>query len=104
MLSFTDEAADALRLILDAGPFPGAGVRISPAQPGAVGVLVPLQIAVSSEFNHDDELVLAPLGIPVSIEPSVAPLFEDAVLDGEVSEEGSPRFVLHRTSVAGELW
>jgi Fe-S cluster assembly iron-binding protein IscA len=95
LLSFTDRAGGALRLVLDLAPRPDASLRITTRQ-GRGGV--ELQLWSASRLNSDDELVLAPDGIPIFVDTSVVPMLHGALLDGWLTEDGRPRFVLHRST------
>ncbi len=51
-----------------------------------------LRLDVAMESEAEDEIVTAPGGPPVFIEPDVAPLLEDKVLDGELEPSGRAAF------------
>jgi iron-sulfur cluster assembly protein len=100
MLTVTDRAAQALRTAIDTADQPGAGMRISGASPADVpdGNRRPtLRLDVVPTAQSDCELVVAPGGVQVFIEPDVASLLEDRTLDSSVDENGHAAFVVTTT-------
>lgn len=103
MLSFTPQAAESLRAVMEMAPPPVAGVRIAPAVPldewdAASPVL---QLAAVSTSDMDDELVLAGDGIAVFIEPAIAPFLQGTVLDCAPGPWAAPTFLLEYDLPAG---
>lgn len=96
MLSFTDQAAESLRAVMDMAPPPVAGVRIAPAVPldewDATSPV--LQLAAVSTVDMEDELVVAGDGVMVFIEPAIAPFLEGTVLDSAPGTWATPTFLL----------
>lgn len=96
MLSFTPQAAESLRAVMEMAPPPVSGVRIAPAVPmdewDASSPV--LQLAAVSGADMDDELVLAGDGIPVFIEPAIAPFLQGTVLDSAPGQWATPTFLL----------
>ena len=98
MLTVTNDAAAAMRMALERAEIPDSnGLRISAEQPGEPvengnQPMLRLDVVTSVESRVDDEIVLAPGGIQVFIEPRVAPLLEDKVLDGVVEPSGRAAF------------
>lgn len=96
MLSFTPQAAESLRTVMEAAPQPVVGVRIAPAVPvdewDATSPV--LQLAAVSSADMDDELVLAGDGIAVFIEPAIAPFLHGTVLDCAPGQWAAPTFLL----------
>jgi Fe-S cluster assembly iron-binding protein IscA len=98
MLSVTKDAAAAMRMALERAEIPDSnGLRISaekaeePVDNGSQPMLR-LDVVTAVENRVDDEIVVAPGGIQVFIEPRVAPLLDDKVLDGVVEPSGRAAF------------
>jgi Fe-S cluster assembly iron-binding protein IscA len=95
MLTVTNDAASAMRNALERAAIPDTtGMRIS-ADPNADqnGSAHPaLRLDVATETVDGDKVVEAPGGLHVFIEPEVAPLLEDKVLDGMVEPNGRAAF------------
>jgi Fe-S cluster assembly iron-binding protein IscA len=101
MLTVTDDAATAMRVALEKAAIPStAGMRISAdrnasedgvSKNGKVG-RPKLRLDVVTSTYEQDEVVVAPGGLQVFIEPEVLPLLEDKMLDGEVEESGRSAF------------
>jgi Fe-S cluster assembly iron-binding protein IscA len=95
MLTVTNDAGTAMRMALERAAVPdSSGMRIS-ADPVGVeenGSQPVLRLDVVVENQNDDEIVVAPGGVQVFIEPTVAPLLEDKVLDGVVEPSGKASF------------
>lgn len=104
MLSFTDQAAQSLRAVMDMAPPPVAGVRISPAVPidewDASSPV--LQLAAVSVVDMGDELFIAGDGIAVLVEPAIAPFLEGTVLDSAPGQWATPTFLLEYDLPIGE--
>jgi len=96
MLTVTNDAATAMRLALQRADVPeSSGLRISADRDTDVeenGSQPMLRLDVATENEVDDEVVVAPGGLQVFIEPQVAPLLEDKVLDGMVEPSGRAAF------------
>lgn len=79
MLTLTPSAESAIREILEASTLPdGAGVRISADE--AIGGDVGFRLALVGAPEPDDRQV-EEVDVPVYLEPRVAPLLDDGVLD-----------------------
>jgi Fe-S cluster assembly iron-binding protein IscA len=79
VLTLTPSAESAIRDILEASPLPeGAGVRISADE--AIGGEVGFRLALVGAPEPGDRHV-EKAGVPVYLEPQVAPLLDDGVLD-----------------------
>lgn len=75
----------------------GSGVRISKnesARLDEVEAPPELRLDVVTETAADDEVVRAPGGVLVFIEPRALSLVEDRVLDGSTDEAGQSAFFL----------
>lgn len=98
MLTVTNDAATAMRLALQRADMPeSSGLRISADREADVeenGSRPMLRLDVATGNQLDDEVVVAPGGLQVFIEPEVAPLLEDKVLDGTVEPGGRAAFRL----------
>ncbi len=98
MLSVTKDAAAAMRMALERAEIPESnGLRISAEQPAEIvenrnQPMLRLDVVTAVENRVDDEIVVAPGGIQIFIEPRVAPLLEDKVLDGVVEPSGRAAF------------
>ncbi|MGH9030087.1 MAG: iron-sulfur cluster biosynthesis protein [Acidimicrobiales bacterium] len=100
MLTVTDDAASAMRTALDKAELPTAGLRISAdhetrtaaANDGPEPEKPMLRLDVVTDANDADAVVEAPGGLQVFIEPEVAPLLDDKVLDGEIEPSGRSAF------------
>lgn len=98
MLTVTDDAAAAMRMALERAEIPdSSGLRISAEQPHELTEngsqpMLRLDVVTAVENRVDDQIVVAPGGIQIFIEPRVAPLLEDKVLDGVVEPSGRAAF------------
>ncbi|HUC36168.1 MAG TPA: hypothetical protein VMR97_03495 [Acidimicrobiales bacterium] len=98
MLTITDDAATAMRLALERADVPpSSGMRISADEAPELSEngdqpMLRLDVVTDAEAHGGDELVVAPGGLQIFIEPQVAPLLEDKVLDGAVEESGRAAF------------
>jgi iron-sulfur cluster assembly protein len=91
VLTLTDTAAEAVRqMAAGSGLEPDPGVRISPGPPTPEGT--PLQIELAPEAQEDDQTV-DQSGAHVYIEPQVAEVLDDKILDAAV-EGDQIRFAL----------
>jgi iron-sulfur cluster assembly protein len=89
MLAVTNNAAEAIKALASA---PGAeGVRISPGE-AEDGVALELQLELS-EAPQSEDMVLEADGAQIFLDPSVASVLDDKVLDAEV-DEGEVRFAV----------
>jgi Fe-S cluster assembly iron-binding protein IscA len=85
VLTLTPNAESAIREILDSSPLPeGAGVRISADE--AIGGEVGFRLALVGAPEPDDRRV-EEVDVPVYLEPQVAPLLDDGVLDATAQED-----------------
>jgi iron-sulfur cluster assembly protein len=88
MLAVTNNAAEAIKALASA---PGAeGVRISPGEVEDGAVELQLEL---SEAPESQDMVLEADGAQIFLDPSVAPVLDDKVLDAEV-EQGEVRFAV----------
>lgn len=96
MLSFTPDAVGSLRAVMDMAPPPVAGLRIASAvSHDEWDATAPvLQLAAVATVDFDDELVITEDGIPVFIEPAIAPFLEGTVLDAAPDQWSAPTFLL----------
>jgi Fe-S cluster assembly iron-binding protein IscA len=95
MLTVTDDAATAMRTALERADLPvSTGMRISAdGNPEAESDSQPaLRLDVATDSSDADKVVEAPGGLQVFIEPDVAPLLEDKVLDGVIEPSGRAAF------------
>jgi iron-sulfur cluster assembly protein len=91
MLTMTDNAAEAVRLIsAGSGLEPDPGLRISAGQPTPEGT--PLEIGLAAEPAPSDETIEEG-GARLYLEEIVAPALDDKVLDAEF-EGDQVRFAL----------
>lgn len=99
MLTITDNAAEAVRLISEgSGLEPEPGLRISAGSPTAEGT--PLEISIAPGAETTDQTV-EEQGARVYLEQVVAPVLDDKVLDAEI-EGDQVRFAL-RESEPGSM-
>jgi Fe-S cluster assembly iron-binding protein IscA len=97
MLTVTENAANALQALRVMSTCQGSGVRISKNESSRLdGAEAPpeLRLDIVTETPADDEVVRAPGGGLVFIEPRAVSLVEDRVLDGSIDEAGQPAFFL----------
>ncbi|MEU6265969.1 HesB/YadR/YfhF-family protein [Saccharopolyspora shandongensis] len=81
MLTISESAAEVIKLVLVGGDSPeGSGLRIAPAGEG-------LQASIAAEPQSGDE-VIEESGVRVFLEPQVAALLGDKVLDAERDANG----------------
>lgn len=92
----TTNASQAIQSILASAQLPtGSGLRIVPGTPGdgSTPEAGPLQLEVASQPAAQDEVV-SEQGANVFMEPTVAPMLQDKVLDARMDQEGQVRFVI----------
>jgi Fe-S cluster assembly iron-binding protein IscA len=96
VLVITDSAAIVLRALLDAEDAPNRAVRISEHLGPALdsGNAHTIRVEVVAEAPDEDEVLNAPGGLHVCVEPHTARLLDDKVLDGSSDEPGRPSLVL----------
>jgi Fe-S cluster assembly iron-binding protein IscA len=83
MLSVTERAAGAIReLVSQSGLAPDAGLRLSLDKP-ANGTEPEFSLAVAAEPDVEDDVVEAPGGARVFLEPAASAYFQDKVLDAD---------------------
>jgi iron-sulfur cluster assembly protein len=81
MLTISESAAEVIKLVLVGGDSPeGSGLRIAPAGEG-------LQASITEQPKEGDE-VIEESGVRVFLEPQVAELLGDKVLDTERDADG----------------
>jgi len=81
MLTISESAVEVIKLVLVGGDSPeGSGLRIAPAGEG-------LQASITEQPNEGDE-VIEESGVRVFLEPQVAALLGDKVLDAERDANG----------------
>ena len=81
MLTISESAAEVIKLVLAGGDSPeGSGLRIAPGDEG-------LQASIAGQPQQDDEVV-EESGVRVFLEPQVASLLGDKVLDAERDDNG----------------
>jgi iron-sulfur cluster assembly protein len=91
MLTMTDSAAEAVRLIsAGSGLEPDPGLRISAGPPSPDGT--PLEIGLAPEPGPSDQTI-EDEGARIYLEEVVAPALDDKVLDAEI-EGDQVRFAL----------
>lgn len=96
MLMVTTNASQAIQSILSSAQLPtGSGLRIVPGaqNDGAAPGGSPLQLEVASQPSSQDEVVTES-GANIFMEPTVAPMLNDKVLDARMDQEGQVRFVI----------
>lgn len=94
MLTVTNDAATAMRSALEHADLPpSTGLRISADRSETEENSKPaLRLDVATEGEAEDEIVTAPGGPQVFIEPGVVPFVQDKVLDGELEPSGRAAF------------
>jgi iron-sulfur cluster assembly protein len=98
MLTMTDNAAEAVRLIsAGSGLEPDARLRISAGPPTPEGT--PLEIGVTAEPAPSDQTIEEG-GARLYVEEVVAPALDDKVLDAEI-EGDQVRFAFHDAQPGG---
>ncbi len=97
MIQFTERSGDLFQLVLYLALSTTSAIRISATRRGPGGDAVSLELAPTSEFRPSDELVLAPGGVPVFIEPDLAPVLEGSVIDGTLAQDGRPNITVHKS-------
>jgi len=87
MLTLTPTATEAVRQIVAQGPVDDntGGLRIAAGQPTAEGV--PLELSLVNGPQEQDQEIEA-VDTHVYLEPRVAEVLEDKVLDAKVQEDG----------------
>lgn len=95
MIQFTDRSGDLFQLVLYLALSTKSAVRISATRRDPGGDAVGLELATTSQFRPSDELLLAPGGVPVFIEPELAPVLEGSVIDGTLTRDGRPNITVH---------
>jgi iron-sulfur cluster assembly protein len=99
MLTMTDTAAEAVRLIAArSGLEPDPGLRISAGPPTPDGT--PLEIGLAAEAEESDQTI-EDGGARIYLEELVAPALDDKVLDAAV-EGDQVRFALRDAQPGGE--
>jgi iron-sulfur cluster assembly protein len=96
LLIVTPNASQAIQSILSNAQLPsGSGLRIVPGAQtdGSPTDSTPLQLEVAAQPEAQDEVV-SESGANVFLEPNVAPILSDKVLDAQMDQEGKVRFVL----------
>jgi Fe-S cluster assembly iron-binding protein IscA len=95
VLTITPTAADAIRQLVEHSDVPeSGGVRIAAGEPTEEGT--PLQLALVEGPEPGDEVIGADAAA-VFLEPFVAEVLEDTVLDARISE-GQVEFALRDTA------
>lgn len=100
MLDVTANAGEAINtLISSAGTADGGGMRISVANRNDQGA--DLALTVMNRPLDGDQVVVGALGSHVFLEPEVAEILDDKVLDARRAADGKYQFSLHGQNQAG---
>jgi Fe-S cluster assembly iron-binding protein IscA len=90
MLSLTDNATTAIRLLMDENEMPdGCGLRLASAGDGSERV----KLSAATSPDHDDSVVEAH-GARVFIDHAVVPVLDNKVLDANLGNSGRVQFRL----------
>jgi len=96
MLTFTNEAAESLRSVMELAEQPVAGVRISPVYASDIRWedLPLLQLTATSVVDIEEIWLITDDGLPVFVDVALAPFLEDTVLCSGPRIGMSPSFLL----------
>lgn len=99
MLDVTNNAGEAINTLTSSAGADGGGMRISVADRTEQGA--DLALTVMNRPLDGDKVVVGALGAHVFLEPEVAEILDDKVLDARRAGDGKFQFSLHGQDQAG---